>query len=599
MDTYIRVIFVVVLGALLIGCQSGRPITMEPEAPVLDFSAPFIFAESSFLNINSDLMAEQFHIDRLPAAYTSIDSTTAVNAVYQLLMDSLLGEDSKSFDLSTVPHLYRQYMQLRFEETMRVMYADLMVGSVVVNDSIVRAEYDLNKEEFLLPTLYRARHIVISGHGLKKSADSVLYVDLSEDELDSIAYAKTSELHARAVSGASFDTLAIMYSLDPGSAKKGGDLGYFQLSSLVSPFDSTVEHTPVGEISGIIKTIFGWHFIKVEDYSPEHYQSIDSVWSQLELKAQQKLLMEHSTRFVDSLKKVRTIELDTAAIMMADSLHGNEDPLAYLNREDTLYGNDTLYFRRYSEQLYSFKKMGRIEGELDFEQKVFLIKSIVIRYDLLRASRTLGYYNNPDMEEWSANLIKKYSVATLRKRMLNDNYHPIDEEIKAYYDENIDQYKVERPIYVQHIIFADSNLAEHVRDLINSGTDFMDAAREYYPGDPDIREAAADLGHIGPRDMPREFWQAIQRTPVGELSTPVKTEFGYHIINVVEKKYSISLEKSKTKIVPILKKLHKNAIRRDYVHARLDSLPIIHWELLGDLYRKVLPPPTSLIAGPR
>lgn len=597
MAIYTRLLLIAIIASVLIGCQAGQYAAPPPEIQLDEVPGPFIFAESSFLNIDSDMMAEQFHINRLPAAFTDIDSNTALDAVYQMLMDSLLADESKSHDLRTMPQLYRQYMQLRYERVMQLMYTHLMVDSASASDSAVAAEYELSKEEYKIPEQFRARHIVISYQGLMKSDDSVLYKDYSKDELDSIAHVMITDVHRRAVAGEDFDTLAMRYSLDPGSADSGGDLGMFQLASMVNPFDSTVEHTPVGEISGVIKTVFGWHIVKVEDHFPEHYLGVDSARTQLELKVKQKQMMEKSITFVDSIKSVGTIVYDTAAIMLDDSQHDNNDPLAYINSEDTEFGNDTMYYRDYAEQVYSYRKMRRLEGALSFNDKLILINTIAVRFHLLRASRTLGYYTDPEIEEWASQVETKYITSTLRKRLMNDQYSPSDEEIKNYYEENIDQYNIDRPIYVQHIIFADSNMAEHIRDQLYSGLDFMETALEYYPGDPDIREAASDLGHIGPRDMPQPFWQAARQTQVGEISKPVKTEFGYHLVKVIEKKYSVSLEKATLKIKPKLIARHKDRVRREYVEARLDAPPKIHWEKLGELYRKDLPPPT--FAGQR
>jgi parvulin-like peptidyl-prolyl isomerase len=594
MNRHVTFGLVILLGIVLFGCQSGKQAVPVAEAPAADSVAAeepkkFVFAETPFLIIDSEMMAEQFQLNQIPAAIKTIDSAAALDAVYQMLLDSLLGEESREFDLTTDPDLYRQYLQRRRGKVLRQMYIDVIYNTVTVPESTVVTSYEVVKEEYKLPDQYRAHHVVIAGHVLRDE-DSALYPGKTDEQMDSIAYEIIVDLRRQLLKGASFDTLAMMYSHDPHTKAKGGDLGYFQLESMVYPFDSAVEHTPIGEISGIIKTMYGWHVIRVDDYSPEHYQPLDSVFGQVESKLRDKALMESSRAFVDSVAEEGVIAIDTAVLMMDDSLHTRYTPMAYVNPDDKEFGNDTLYYQDYAEQVYPYKRMKGLSRPLNLDEKTDLITNIAVRFHMLRASRKLGFYNSNDVEEWAAQLIKKYSVAILRKRLIEDGYEPADEEIETYYDAHIDEYISDRPVYVQHIIFADSSLAEHMRDVLMSGADFLETADQYYPGDPDIRRAAADLGYIGEYDMPEPFWRAAMSTPVGRISSPVKTEFGYHLIKVIRKAFPTTLEKARSGIKALLIKKHKEKIRKEYVEDGLGGSPKIYWERLGDLYRKELPP---------
>lgn len=64
--------------------------------------------------------------------------------------------------------------------------------------------------------------------------------------------------------GASFEELAKKYSLCP-SAKRGGDLGYFNRGDMVKPFEDASFSMAIGEVSEPVQTQFGWHIIKVLD----------------------------------------------------------------------------------------------------------------------------------------------------------------------------------------------------------------------------------------------------------------------------------------------------------------------------------------------
>ena len=78
------------------------------------------------------------------------------------------------------------------------------------------------------------------------------------------AYEKISTIREELIAGASFEELAKRHSQD-GSARSGGQLGYFTGFTMVYPFESAAYQTPVGEISPIVRTRFGYHLIKVND----------------------------------------------------------------------------------------------------------------------------------------------------------------------------------------------------------------------------------------------------------------------------------------------------------------------------------------------
>ncbi|HUL42735.1 MAG TPA: peptidylprolyl isomerase [Bacteroidota bacterium] len=68
---------------------------------------------------------------------------------------------------------------------------------------------------------------------------------------------------AQAKNGKDFATLAMQYSKDPGTAQRGGDLGWFGKGRMVKPFEDAAFKARVGQIVGPIRTTFGYHIIKI------------------------------------------------------------------------------------------------------------------------------------------------------------------------------------------------------------------------------------------------------------------------------------------------------------------------------------------------
>lgn len=585
--------WIILAGSILAGCHGGTvpvPVPVETAAPP-DTTGGFVFAESPVLKVTAGMMAEQFNTDMLPSAITRIDSLTAENTVYEILLDSLLGHEADTFDLRQAHSLYRQYEQLRYDQVMRLMYQKLIVDSVTVNDSEMTAAYIADSETYRVPDRYRARHIVISPQGLKKSPDSVLYRNVSTEALDSIAHEKIVTLRQRILAGASFDTMAMVYSQDRGSASNGGDLGLISVVNMVKPFDSVIMHAPIGEISEPVKTVFGWHLVRVEAFVPTHILPLDSVRGEVASKLGQEKIGERSRRFIDSLRNYGQMVIDSAALCLPDSLHQRDDLMAVVNPQDKRYGHDTLTFEDYAEQVYPFQRAKKIDRPLNYDEKKELVTGIAMRFHLMTVAKRLGYYHDPQIEAWSADTRKRYAISVMKKGIVSEEYMVPDSAVQAYYDAHLSDYQVDRPLTVQHIIFSDSALAAHIRDQLTSGADFMEMARQYYPGEPDIRTAAADLGEIGPKDMPAAFYSAAMSTPVGGISRPVKTEFGYHLIKVLARNLSVDFDRAALTIRPKLKRAWQEQTRREWVDRKLGQPPVIRWERLGDLYRKIVKPP--------
>ncbi len=69
------------------------------------------------------------------------------------------------------------------------------------------------------------------------------------------------EIQGKLKKGESFAKLAEQYSMD-GSRKQGGDLGYFGKGMMVKPFEEAAFALEKGQVSGLVKTQFGYHIIK-------------------------------------------------------------------------------------------------------------------------------------------------------------------------------------------------------------------------------------------------------------------------------------------------------------------------------------------------
>ncbi len=91
-----------------------------------------------------------------------------------------------------------------------------------------------------------------------------------------------TELRERILKGESFEKLAKEYSNDPASARRGGDLGYYGRNSFEPNFESYVWSAPIGQLSDVIETKYGFHLIIVTD---RHLTDVDRYEIELYQKA--------------------------------------------------------------------------------------------------------------------------------------------------------------------------------------------------------------------------------------------------------------------------------------------------------------------------
>ncbi|MEA3337184.1 MAG: peptidylprolyl isomerase [Chloroflexota bacterium] len=99
-----------------------------------------------------------------------------------------------------------------------------------------------------------ARHILIS-----------LPEDASEGD-EQQALASAIEISQRLKDGEDFAELAAEFSEDTSNAENGGDLGFFGRGRMVPEFEEAAFSLPIGEISDPVRTVFGYHIIRVDDF---------------------------------------------------------------------------------------------------------------------------------------------------------------------------------------------------------------------------------------------------------------------------------------------------------------------------------------------
>ena len=171
----------------------------------------------------------------------------------------------------------------RNPERVQVQYLTLnpetLGKDIVVADEDVRKAYDEQaaKQRFNTPEERRAAHILIS-----------VKADASDAERKAARTKAEQVLAEVRAHPDQFAKLAEKYSQDPGSAKQGGDLGFFGHGAMVKPFEDSAFKLKQGEISDLVTTDFGYHIIRLTEIKDAHTKTLAEAGPELtqELRTQ-------------------------------------------------------------------------------------------------------------------------------------------------------------------------------------------------------------------------------------------------------------------------------------------------------------------------
>lgn len=216
-----------------------------------------------------------------------------------------------------------------------------IIGNIKVSPAEVRAFYESIPKDSIPYINAKAR----IAHIVKKPP-------ISKEEEERIV----SELKAfrqRVLNGEDFGTLAYLYSDDPGSADKNGELGFMDRAELVPEFANAAMGLQKGEISDVVKTQFGYHLIQMVErrgdrFNVRHILKIPQVSPQQLAKAR---------AYLDSLKK---------EILAQDSLTFAKAARLYSDDEQTRMNGGEMINPMDGTNMFDLEELGQVDRTLMF-----------------------------------------------------------------------------------------------------------------------------------------------------------------------------------------------------------------------------------------
>lgn len=196
-------------------------------------------------------------ISKLPPQFQEIINKNKKEFLEELIVDRLLYDEAVLRKLDGKKDVKELFNEAKRKILMARLLKQEVEDSVAVGEEDIENYYNANKDMFTTPETLRASHILVK---TEKDANDVM-VELAN--------------------GRNFEDLARSRSLDP-TSDIGGDIGYFTRNQLVPEIEEACFKMQPGEVSGIVKTRFGYHVIKLTERVEPRVRDISEVRDSVE-----------------------------------------------------------------------------------------------------------------------------------------------------------------------------------------------------------------------------------------------------------------------------------------------------------------------------
>lgn len=239
----------------------GKEIIMQSdlEKHYLDYTAQFNTVEDPMdtkcyiletLMFNK-LMVNQAELDSIEITDEEVDYR--INARMSYFLQQVGGNEKyiEEYFHKSMAEIKKDMKEMMYEQALIEQVQSKITGNITITPSEVKQfASKLSPDSMpVVPTAYQFGEIV-------------KIPPVSEEEVESVKK-RLNDYRERVLRGEKFSMLARLYSDDPGSASKGGDLGFVERGTMVPEFEAAAFNLKSGEISQVIKTTYGYHIIQM------------------------------------------------------------------------------------------------------------------------------------------------------------------------------------------------------------------------------------------------------------------------------------------------------------------------------------------------
>jgi peptidyl-prolyl cis-trans isomerase D len=221
-------------------------------------------------------------------------------------------------DEETQKYFESHKSQFEVPEQIQVQYVKLtpkmVEDTIEIYKEDIKDYYNTNKAKYFIKKQYKASHILV-----KSDTQLPFGEDLSDeekekllDEADEKTKIKAGEILKQIKEGANFEEMAKKHSADPGSGSKGGSLGQFSRGMMIPEFEAALDQLKPGELSGLVKTQFGFHIIRLDEVKEERLKPQAEVQEQIKKILKDEKARQRIRRIAKKIRKAAGTGYDLA-----------------------------------------------------------------------------------------------------------------------------------------------------------------------------------------------------------------------------------------------------------------------------------------------
>ncbi|MGE5716570.1 MAG: peptidyl-prolyl cis-trans isomerase, partial [Acidobacteriota bacterium] len=348
--------------------------------------------------------------------------------------------------------------------------------------------------------LYRARNVVVE---TKTEADWVLLTVLS---------------------GGDFDALARQCSLSP-SRQYGGNLPFLGWGSFDPAWEKAVFALEPGETAGPIRTHQGWEVVQLVEVQSVERPDFDKAKAKIEGVLKRRALDERKHALSEFLWAKYGAKR-TRAHLSFDGLTA----AAKANSEETVATWDGGGKMTVAELLPRLDPgiLGPLPRERAAEAIEAEVRHAVDERLAPLEAKARKYEEQPEIADEVKRHREKLMLGALYAEYILKDVKVTDADVKAHFEANRKDFMTPERRRVSHIVLATEEEAKDVKKRLDAGESFADLAKARST-DPTSAKQAGDLGFITDQEVPPDF-KGILSLKAGEVSEPMKTKFGWHLV---------------------------------------------------------------------
>ncbi len=228
-------------------------------------------------------------LDKIPMNMKMAVATETGKKSYldNLIMKRLLLKEAKKEKIDSDKDFLEKLEDIKDQLLMESLLKKKLTMDGKLTDEDLKKYYEEHKEEFKKDGEIATRHILVK----------------TEEE--------AKQVQAKLQKGEDFADLAKRFSIDPNAKASGGDIGYHPKGTLLPEYEAAAfKLKKVGQVTGIVKTQFGYHIIKLEGTKPPTYVSFEEVKDFIKQKIGQEKQKELFDKYVAELKKSAKITIN-------------------------------------------------------------------------------------------------------------------------------------------------------------------------------------------------------------------------------------------------------------------------------------------------